>query len=122
MSVDYRSQSLFYILCLFLLCIGCRGSKRFTTGPIPVSSGIRFGLFYPEAETISIAGTFNDWDPMAHFLSEDPSGYWSIVIPLPKGRYQYMFIIDQHTWISDPGADMMVHDGFGRKNSLLVVD
>jgi 1,4-alpha-glucan branching enzyme len=79
-------------------------------------------LFYPRAETVSIAGTFNNWNPSVHFLSENQAGYWSILLPLPKGRYQYMFVIDRQTWIPDPGAEMMINDGFGQKNSLLVVD
>jgi 1,4-alpha-glucan branching enzyme len=102
--------------------IGCYGSRAFKTGPIPVNAGIRFQLFYPDAETISITGTFNNWDPKIHFLSETKPGYWSIVIPLSKGRYQYMFVVDQQIWISDPGAEIWIDDGFGQKNSLLVVE
>ena len=91
-------------------------------GPVPVSSGIRFQLLYPEADTISIAGNFNNWDPSIHFLSEDQAGHWSIMLPLSKGRYQYQFVINQKIRIPDPGAEMMIDDGFGQKNSLFIVD
>ena len=120
-----RYQSLFYIfciLCLILLWISCTGPRRFRVGPVPESFGIRFRLFYPGAESVSIAGTFNDWNHSVHFLSEDRAGYWSILLPLQKGRYQYMFVINYQTWIPDPEAEMMIDDGFGQKNSLLVVD
>ena len=72
--------------------------------------------------SILIAGSFNNWDPMIHHLSEDPEGLWKIVIPLPRGRYQYMFVIDRTVWIPDPGSEMTIEDGFGQKNSLLVVE
>ena len=121
MPAYYRYQSFIYILFL-LLCIGCTSPRDLKIGPLPVSSGIRFRLFYPEAETISIAGSFNNWNPAVHFLSENPSDYWTILLSLPKGRYQYMFVIDQQIWIHDPGAEMIINDGFGQKNSLLVVE
>ena len=111
-----------YILCLMLLFTGCTGPRRFNAGPVSESSGIRFRLFYPGAKSVSIAGTFNNWNHTVHFLSENPAGNWSILLPLPRGRYQYMFVIDQQAWIQDPGAEMTIDDGFGQKNSLLVVD
>ncbi|MGA1791222.1 MAG: isoamylase early set domain-containing protein [bacterium] len=92
------------------------------SGPVPVSSGILFRLFYPDAEEISIAGSFNNWDPINHLLSKNPEGLWRIVIPLPRGRYQYMFVIDHTVWIPDPGSELTIEDGFGQKNSLLVVE
>lgn len=122
MSEHYRYHSFLYTLCLVLLCMSCIGPRGFKAGPVPESSGIRFRLFYNGAETVSIAGTFNNWNPAVHFLSENPAGHWSILLSLPRGRYQYMFVIDQQTWIPDPGAEMMINDGFGQKNSLLLVD
>ncbi|MGA1840539.1 MAG: glycogen-binding domain-containing protein [bacterium] len=102
--------------------MSCAGPGAFKAGPVRESSGIRFRLLYPEVQSVSIAGTFNNWNHTIHLLSEDPAGYWSILLSLPKGRYQYMFIIDHQTWIPDPEAEMMIDDGFGQKNSLLVVD
>ena len=92
------------------------------SGPIAVSSGIRFQLVYPKAKSVSLVGTFNSWNTTTHLLSENSPGLWSIVIPLPKGRYQYSFVIDQKIWIPDPGGGITIDDGFGMKNSLLVVE
>lgn len=122
MLAEYRQRMLLLSACLMLAWTGCTGSLRLEPGPSAVSSGIRFLFIDPDAQGVSIAGTFNDWDSAVHFLSEGPPGHWSIVLSLPPGRYEYMFVIDQRTWVIDPGAEMTVHDGFGRRNSLLVVD
>jgi hypothetical protein len=45
----------------------------------------------PPGETVSVAGSFNNWDPFMYELKEGPVGTYSINIPLPPGQYQYIF-------------------------------
>jgi hypothetical protein len=45
----------------------------------------------PPGETVSVAGSFNNWDPFMYELREGPAGNYSINIPLPPGTYQYVF-------------------------------
>jgi hypothetical protein len=45
----------------------------------------------PPGETVSVAGSFNGWDPFMYELKEGPTGNYSINIPLPAGTYQYVF-------------------------------
>ena len=120
MIITSQKRFLGYLVSLILIIIGC--TSTLPLGPFPVSTGIHFHLFYPEAKTVSITGTFNNWDPTIHFLSKDASGNWSIILPLGSGRYEYLFTIDQQIWIPDPGAEMQIEDGFGKKNSLLIVE
>ena len=119
MVITFQNRSLGYLVSLILIIIGC--TSTLTPGPITVSSGIRFQLLYPEAKTVAIAGNFNNWDPTTHILDKDSAASWFIILPLSKGRYQYLFVIDQKTWVPDPGAEMLIDDGFGQKNSLLIV-
>jgi hypothetical protein len=44
-------------------------------------------------ESITVAGTFNGWDPFMYELKEEPRnpGHYSLTLPLPKGVYQYVF-------------------------------
>ena len=105
-----------------LFSLACTKGPTLVTGPTIVPSGIRFCLRDKKAKTVSLAGTFNHWDTTAHFLTKDPDGYWSIELLLPKGRYQYLFVIDQKIWIRDPGLETVIDDGFGQKNSLLIVE
>ena len=107
---------------LAILLTGCTKASTPLTGPTIGASGIRFCLLDKKAKTVSLAGTFNHWDITTHFLTKGPDGYWSIELPLPKGRYQYVFVIDQRIWLHDPKSETVIDDGFGQKNSLLVVE
>jgi len=54
--------------------------------------GLYFNFKGPPGETVTVAGNFNNWDPFMYELSEGPAGEYSITIPLPPGKYQYVFI------------------------------
>jgi hypothetical protein len=53
--------------------------------------GLKFSFRGPPGEIVSVAGNFNGWDPFMYELKEWPAGVYSINIPLPPGRYQYVF-------------------------------
>jgi hypothetical protein len=42
---------------------------------------------------VFVAGSFNNWDPFMYELKEKTPGYYSLVLYLPKGTYQYVFFI-----------------------------
>src|SRR5512143_1835388 len=90
-------------------------------GPEMTRDGVSFTFYAPEAKNVAIAGTFNAWDIHKNRLSgPDKEGYWRIVIPLPEGRYEYLFIVDGKKWHPDPSVPE-IDDGFGGKNSVLVI-
>lgn len=88
--------------------------------PILGEKGITFKVRVPGAKKVSIVGSFNRWDrdkdPMT---GPDRDGWWSITLPLPPGRHEYLFLIDGETWHLDPHGVGMADDGFGGKNSVL---
>ncbi|MDR0999053.1 MAG: isoamylase [Treponema sp.] len=45
----------------------------------------------PPGESVTVAGSFNGWDPFMYELREYPAGVYSLSIPLPPGTYQYVF-------------------------------
>jgi len=53
--------------------------------------GLVFTFNAPPGETVTVAGSFNSWDPFMYELREGPSGVYSITLPLPPGTYQYVF-------------------------------
>jgi hypothetical protein len=53
--------------------------------------GLDFNFFGPPGETVTVAGSFNGWDPFMYELREGPAGHYSLKIPLPPGIYQYVF-------------------------------
>jgi hypothetical protein len=53
--------------------------------------GLDFTFWGPPGETVTVAGSFNGWDPFMYELREGPAGHYSLKIPLPPGIYQYVF-------------------------------
>lgn len=86
---------------------------------VPSSVTVRFVLYAPDAQQVSLAGTFNQWDPAATpLVRTGEPGVWSATLTLPAGQHQYAFVVDGARWVADPGAPA-VDDGFGRRNSVL---
>jgi hypothetical protein len=87
----------------------------------PESLYVKFVLFAPNAHEVSLAGTFNGWNPDVTPLRRAGSdGVWTVTISLPVGQHQYGFVVDGRRWVTDPAAPA-VDDGFGRRNSVLSV-
>jgi len=72
-----------------VLSIPQRPAKHSPLDGLP--EGLSFLFKGPPGETVSVAGTFNNWDPFMYELREGPAGVYSITIPLPPGTYQYIF-------------------------------
>jgi len=99
--------------------------------PSEVDGGILFRYYAPSARQVTVAGNFNNWggtqgggrydpaiDPMG---DSDNDGVWSIVMPLPPGRYQYKYVVDGGVkWERDPNNPDTAYEG-GIENSLLIV-
>ncbi|MCZ2342760.1 MAG: hypothetical protein LC104_13370, partial [Bacteroidales bacterium] len=71
------------------------------------------------ATTVAIAGDFNGWSTTANMLVLD-NGVWSTTLPLQLGSWQYKFVINGSTWISDPNNPDHVPPGPGN-NSVITV-
>lgn len=82
---------------------------------------VRLVLLKPGAQSVSVAGDFNGWNPGQTKLERSEGGVWTATIPLKPGRYQYMFVIDGKQWIADPLAGEASGDGFGSENAVLDV-
>jgi hypothetical protein len=52
---------------------------------------LSFSFNGPPDATVTVAGSFNNWDPVMYELAESPAGTYSLTIPLPPGTYQYVF-------------------------------
>jgi 1,4-alpha-glucan branching enzyme len=113
-----RINSRTLALLLFLLLSGCSVKQL---GPEVLDGAVRFDFFAPKASRVSVAGSFNRWDPRKNALSgPDRKGVWTVTLPLPEGRYEYLFVVDGSKWQADPGA-LSVDDGLGGRNSVVEV-
>ena len=82
---------------------------------------VRFVLYAPGAQRVTVAGTFNQWDQNAAPLRPaGTNGVWATTLAVPIGQHQYAFIVDGERWVADPRAPA-VDDGFGRRNSVVAV-
>ncbi|MCX6633095.1 MAG: 1,4-alpha-glucan branching protein GlgB [Candidatus Solibacter sp.] len=55
------------------------------------TAGVRFAVWAPNAETVSLAGEFNDWDTRRHPMRRRNGGVWELFVPgLGEGAsYKY---------------------------------
>lgn len=94
-------------------------------GPTAEAGGtvyVRFVLLQPQAESVTVAGDFNGWDPQRMPLRRSGSGLWTLTVPLKPGRYHYMYVVDGRQWMADPFAPELSADGFGAENAVLDVE
>jgi len=82
---------------------------------------VRLELTRPEASDVSVAGSFNNWQPQATPMVPLGDGKWTKELTLPAGRYEYRFVVDGE-WCSDPNARENVPNPFGSMNSVLTIN
>jgi hypothetical protein len=81
---------------------------------------VQFQLTAPGAQSVAVAGSFNNWDPATMPMTRSASGGWIVTVPLPVGEHTYQFVVDGR-WVVDSTAHAQVDDGFGGVNSVIVV-
>ena len=80
-----------------------------------------FSFLAPEAQRVSIGGSFNQWNPSSHPLKRDKKGIWKISLPLSPGQYEYRFFVDEE-WQTDPNCPTCVENPFGTLNCVRIVE
>ena len=88
--------------------------------PLASEGRVRFELSAEPGSQVFVAGTFNNWDPTAHPLTGNPdSGHYNTTLRVPKGTYEYKFVVNG-TWTVDPAkCTDWAPDGYGCLNSVL---
>ena len=82
---------------------------------------VRFDLSAPDAREVAVAGSFNGWRPESMQMVRGAGGVWSVTVPLAIGEHRYQFVVDGQRWVPDPTAQALADDGFGGRNSVIVV-
>ena len=87
-----------------------------------IDGHVVFSTKYPRAESVQIAGDFNDWNPSQTNLQKmDDSGKWQAAIPLRQGLYRYRMVVDGQ-WQQDPYNDWIEMNPYGDFNSVVNVE
>lgn len=81
---------------------------------------VHLELVKPEAKSVAVAGSFNEWKPERTPLVPLGNGQWKGDLDVKPGRHEYLFVVDGQ-WLPDPNAKESVANPFGGKNSVLIV-
>ena len=122
------------VVILFSISCSLNFIKKRLSPPHRVEKGILFQYDAPSARQVNLAGNFpdNEWLKYGNqfdVMHDDGKngdrvagdGIWSIVKPFSPGIYEYKFVVDRNSWVEDPNALETVDDGYGGKNSVLIV-
>lgn len=80
-----------------------------------------FELTNPAAQSVSIAGSFNEWHPTVTPMIALGDGRWRKELTLLPGRYEYRLVVDGQ-WVDDPAAKETAPNPFGGLNAVLTVE
>lgn len=85
-------------------------------------SRVTFKVTAEVGSKVYLAGCFNNWDPTAKPLEDKKgTGEFSCTMLLPKGKYEYKFVIDG-VWCADAECPDWVQNDMGSMNSVKIVD
>jgi CubicO group peptidase (beta-lactamase class C family) len=74
---------------------------------------------FPDALIVSVAGSFNNWNPRETICTRD-GNIWLCRLDLKPGRYSYKFVVD-NKFIVDPSNRQIETDSTGDNNSFFIV-
>jgi chromosome partitioning protein len=90
-------------------------------GVTQINDAVIFVTLYPRADSVQIAGDFNNWMPGKTSMQKvGDSGVWQTKIKLPEGKYRYRLVVDGQ-WQQDPYNELTELNPFGGFNSVLEV-
>ncbi len=71
---------------------------------------------------VYLAGSFNAWNQKEDRMLDTGDGTYETILLLKPDEYHYKFVVDGMEWLHDPNAQRFADDGFGGKNSVVLVD
>lgn len=100
-----------------------RGGEVQASLPADGTVEVAFSIHVTDAKKVALIGSFNNWQK--HGVELRPSareGWWTVSLPLKRGRYEYAFVLDGMRVVPDPDSLLNRDDGFGNLNSVIIVE
>ncbi len=82
--------------------------------------GVNSICIAPQAQSVSLVGDFNKWNPAANPMKRMPDGAWLLMVELAHGHHRYAFLVDENLTL-DPRAQGVTRNDKGERVSLLPV-
>jgi len=81
------------------------GQHKKDVGAVVRRSGVSFRVWAPFASTVSVTGTFNEWQELP--MESEGDGYWNVTVASAQEGQEYRYVImngDQRLFKNDPRA------------------
>ena len=74
----------------------------------------------PEAESVHLVGSFDDWGSSAHPMRRLKDGRFMAMKRFePNCRYEFRYLVDGETWINDAEAESYTPNPYGSDNCVV---
>ena len=86
-----------------------------------ISDAVVFVTLYPRANSVHLAGDFNNWQPSASPMQRiGDTGVWQTKLKLSQGMYRYRLVVDGQ-WQQDPYNERTEVNPYGEYNSVVEI-
>lgn len=107
--------------CAEETCACAAQPTKKTKAAAPKNTRVTFSVRAEVGSKVFLAGCFNGWDPTAKQMTDkEGNGTFTCSLNLPKGKYEYKFVING-TWCADPECTDWVQNDMGTLNSVKIV-
>lgn len=122
-----RRISLRPVLLLGLLFVAAsafaavyKPAPSITVEPLaPNRSRVTFSYHAPGADTVFLAGKFNEWNATTDPMQKGAGDVFTKSLELPDGIHIYKFVVNGSEWKEDPENPDDKDDGQGGRNSII---
>jgi hypothetical protein len=99
-----------------------QATDLFISNPSVIIEGnpVPFRIYAPDAKSVAVVGSFNNWNPNANPLLMSDNGWWESGVTLEPGAYEYLYMVDGKL-VVPPEAERTTDDGFGGRNGILEI-
>jgi len=64
----------------------------------------------PQAQSVSLVGDFNHWNPTANPMKQMPDKAWAVMVELKHGHHRYAFLVDGQLTLDPRGQGITRND------------
>ena len=117
-----RRKRIFYVRKEMYMAGTSTAQKQLNScGVRQLKDGVTFTAFFPDVNSVQIAGDFNNWQPEQTPLKKyNKNGFWKVKLPLDSGTYRYRLVVDGR-WLQDPFNEASEMNPYGEFNSVVKV-